>query len=287
MEVREGFANQRMAIVPRPRVDGALHRPVTRRMLVTDVGWFGVAENHLRKRPEGAAEAIVIVCVSGSGWVETGGVRTRIGPSMGVVLPAGVPHSYGAAPTDAWTIWWCHLRGSDVGELVDATGAAPGRVAMSLRSPERVVALLDEICRTLSGDPSPAALTAAAGMGWRLLTQLAVDRTLPEDGGPLERAMRHLQERVEGTVRVPELAALVGVSASHLSALFREATGGGVTAYLTGLKMTRARALLDATHMPVAQVGREIGMADPYYFSRQFRKAHGMSPRAYRNMRKG
>jgi AraC family transcriptional regulator of arabinose operon len=114
-----------------------------------------------------------------------------------------------------------------------------------------------------------------------------VDRRLPEQGTPLQQAMKFLEDRVDGAIRLPELARVVGVSPSHLSKLFREATGGGVLAHHTALKMARARLLLDTTDLTIAEVGREIGLNDQFYFSRQFRRLHGVSPRAYRADRKG
>ena len=229
----------------------------------------------------------MIVCVAGSGWVEAEGIRTRVGSSTAIVIPGGVAHSYGADATDPWTIWWCHVRGTDVLELIEAAGIRPDRLTLSLRQVERVTALLDEISVSLALQPAPARLVATSGMAWRLFTQLVVDRALPSEGAPVERAMRYLEERVDGRVQVAELAAMVGVSPSHLAALFRQATGGGVHAHHQALKMARARALLDTTDLPVAEVGRRVGLDDPFYFSRQFRRTHGMSPRAYREQHKG
>lgn len=286
-ERTDGFAHERLIIVPRPLVAAALARPVTRRMLVTDVGLFPRASAHGRRRPGGAAETIVIVCVRGTGWVEHAGVRTRVGAGVAIVIPSGVEHAYGSDADDPWTIWWCHVRGTDVAELVDAVRVVPGALTLSLRSLDRVVALLDEILSALERDLTPARLVASAGMAWRLFTQLAIDRALPRDGTPLERAMGYLAERIDGRISVPELAALVGVSPSHLADLFRAATGGGVLAHHLALKMARARALLDTSEVTVAEVGRQIGMDDPFYFSRRFRAAHGMSPTAYRETRKG
>lgn len=94
--------------------------------------------------------------------------------------------------------------------------------------------------------------------------------------------MAFLADRLDGTVKVPELAALVGVSPSHLSALFRRATGGGVLAHHTALRMARARQLLDGTDALVGEVAREVGYDDAFYFSRHFRRHHGMSPSDYR-----
>lgn len=276
-----------MNVVPRPLVEAALARPVTRRMLVTDAGYFPQASEHGRHRPHGAAETIVILCAAGKGWVQAGGALQRIGSSTAVVIPHAVPHSYGADAHDPWTIWWCHVRGSDVPELLEAVGVTSSRVALSLRAVDRAIALVDEIAASLERATTPARLVATSGMAWRLFTQLAVDRALPEDGTPLERATRYLEQRVDGRIQVPELAAMVGVSASHLAALFRDATGGGVLAYHLAQKMAGARRLLDTTELPVAEIGRAVGMDDPFYFSRQFRRTHGVSPSAYRATRKG
>lgn len=287
MQRADGFDHQRLDVVPRPLVEAALARPVTRRMIVTDAGYFPHAEQHGRQRPHGAAETILIVCVAGSGWIDTGGVRTRVGSGGAIVIPGGVPHAYGASGSDPWTIWWCHVRGTDVAELVEIAGIRPGELTLSLRSLDRITAQLDEIVSALERDTTPARLVATAGMAWRLFTLLAVDRILPEDGTPLERAMRYLEDRVDGRVQVADLAALVGLSPSHLAALFRGATGGGVLAHHLSLKMARARRLLDTTGLTVAEIARQVGMDDPFYFSRQFRKMHGVSPTIYRETRKG
>ena len=289
MERATGFRNQRLVVVPRPLVREALARPDTRRLLFTDAGVFPVAEAHGRYRPEGAQETIVILCVAGTGWVETQGARFDVGKGTAVVLPGGTgeAHAYGASRDDPWTIWWCHVRGSDAAELVAESGVRPDRPVIALVAVDRLTAMLDEIISALEQDQSPARLVATAGMAWKLLATLAVDRRVPGQGTPLQQAMKFLEDRVDGTVRLSDLAALVGVSSSQLSKLFREATGGGVLAHHTALKMARARLLLDTTDLTVAAVGREVGVADQFYFSRQFRRLHGISPRAYRAERKG
>ncbi|MDQ0771173.1 AraC family transcriptional regulator of arabinose operon [Pseudarthrobacter defluvii] len=289
VERAHGFANQRLVVVPRPLVREALSRPITRHLVVTDAGVFPAAEDHGRYRPVGAEETIIVLCVAGRGWVETAGARTEVGKGAAVVLPGGTgqAHAYGAAPGDPWTIWWCHVRGSDVFELVAEAGVGTDRPIIPLLAVDRLTAMLDEIITALEKDQSPARLVATAGMAWKLLATLAVDRRVPETGTPLQQALNYLEERADGTIRLPELAALVGVSPSHLSKLFREATGGGVLAHHTALKMARARHLLDTTDLSIAQVGREVGLQDQFYFSRQFRRLHGVSPSAYRADRKG
>lgn len=287
MALTDGFPGERFEIVPRPVIVDALARPVTRRVVVTDAGYFPMAVGHSRIRNTGAHEDIVVICTAGSGTVEVDGTEFAVSPGRAVLLPRGIPHSYRASVSDPWTIWWCHLRGSDAPELVAATGAGASRPVLSLRQPGAAVALIDEIVGHLERGHGPANLLGAAGAAFKLFTQLATDQLLPERGDPVERAMGYLADRLDSPVRVDDLAGLVGVSASHLGALFRRATGGGVLAYQTSLRMTRARGLLDRTALPVAEVARAVGYDDPLYFSRHFRDRHGVSPTEYRAIHKG
>lgn len=179
-----------------------------------------------------------------------------------------------------------HVRGTDVNELVQQI-LVENAPTISLRSLDRVVALFDELVGMLERRLTPVQLLSASGVAWHLLTRLAADRVQPASGDPLERAMRYLEARVDGVIRIPELAAVVGLSSSHLSTLFRQATGGGPLAFHTSLKMTRARTLLDTTSLGVAEIATAVGYSDPLYFSRQFRKTHGITPSSYRAQHKG
>lgn len=282
MPLEEGFRGQRLVVVPRPVVSDALARPVTRRLLVTDVGYYPDALDHQMRRPRGTNETIVMVCAAGTGWARIGDTVHRLGSQQAIVIPRGVPHEYGSDQTHPWTIWWAHLVGSDVSDLLEGMEVTAERPLFRVRAIERAVSLLDEIVTNLERDQTPARLLSASGTAWKLLTQLAVDRTLPAPGDPLQRAMSYLAERLDGSVRVPELARLVGVSPTHLTTMFRRATGGGVLAHHTALRMARARHLLDTTDATVAEIARDVGYDDPFYFSRHFRRHHGMSPSKFR-----
>jgi transcriptional regulator GlxA family with amidase domain len=65
------------------------------------------------------------------------------------------------------------------------------------------------------------------------------------------------------------------------SALFTVIAGGSPLRYVAQYRLDRARALLLSTDRPVREVAA-AGFADPFYFSRAFRRAEGGSPPAYR-----
>ena len=81
---------------------------------------------------------------------------------------------------------------------------------------------------------------------------------------------------------VSSLAASAHVSTGHFARNFRRQLGSAPMAWLAAMRGERAAALLIETDLPVAEVGRLVGWADPNYASRRFRQLYGVAPAAYR-----
>ena len=152
----------------------------------------------------------------------------------------------------------------------------------------RAATLIDDALRRMEHDDS-ARSRQAAGAAWHLLALLAADRTATPStsGDAVEQAQRYLREHIGTRVSVAELAALTQLSSSHFAALFRRTTGAGVLQYQTRLRMARARELLDTTDLAIAEIARTLGYPDPFYFSRRFRRVHGVTASEYRAQHKG
>ena len=289
MTLRSGFTGERLRVLPAPLVAAASGSGLTRRLLVTDCGYFPHAAQHLRSRPKGARQTIVIVCTEGSGWCRLDGELHPVAAGQAVVIPAGAPHSYGSNETSPWSVWWVHVDGEDVDDLVEATGASTTRPVLPVPSLARAVSLVDEAITAMEKDESPSSLVTASGATWHLFALLAGGRHQVGAGrpDPVAIAVALLQQDLSVKLSVGDLAATVGLSPSHLSALFRKATGCGPGEYQTRLRMSASRELLDSTDLPVSVIGRHVGYADAYYFARLFRAAHGMTATQYRSRAKG
>lgn len=283
--IRDGFAGQRMLVVPRTVATEALRHPLTGKMLVTDAGYFPHAARHGRTRPRGAGEHILLVCTDGAGWCRTEDVRFTVSRGGTVLLPADRAHAYGASRDDPWTLWWFHFTGSDAADLVRTAHSAAGGPVTHLRDPAPAASLVSQVIDALDSGPTTSAFIRAAGAAWHALTQvIATGRRGPgSDMSPLERAADHLRATAPRRTSVTALASMVGLSPSQLNAQFRERLGVTPLQFQVRLRMTRARELLDGTDLPVAAVARESGYDDPMYFSRQFTRVHGMAPTAYRS----
>ncbi|OVE80920.1 hypothetical protein BVY04_04580 [bacterium M21] len=79
-----------------------------------------------------------------------------------------------------------------------------------------------------------------------------------------------------------ELTKIAHISESRLLVLFREATMNTPIEYLIKIRVSKAKELLLQTDHPIDQIAMKTGFSDSNYFSRQFRKGCGISPREFR-----
>lgn len=77
-----------------------------------------------------------------------------------------------------------------------------------------------------------------------------------------------------------EMAAISRMPVETFRKRFTNELGVPPLAYVQFLKMERAKTLL-RNGVSVRQAGVDVGMADPYHFSKQFKRVVGMSPTAY------
>jgi AraC family transcriptional regulator of arabinose operon len=288
MTIEQGFPGQRLYVLPRPRVTDALSQSGTSHLLVTDCGYFPQARAHGIFRKFGISQAIVMVCVRGKGWCRIGGVSHSVHAGQVLIVPPGVSHSYGAEQDDPWTLWWLHLAGQDLPELLGTAQMTPQQPVRTLSDSFRVVALIEEIVTSIGRDSSNASLLAASGAAWHLMALLSAD---PNARGSrmdiIDQAKEYLRNHLDTRISVEELAVIASLSVSHFAALFRQHVGMPVLQYQTQLRMARARELLDTSDLTVRAIAEHVGYTDAFYFSRQFKATHRVTPSQYRRQAKG
>lgn len=100
----------------------------------------------------------------------------------------------------------------------------------------------------------------------------------------VKKVTDYMQEFIDREIGVQELADLVGLSRFHFSAAFRKATRQSPFAWLTQLRMSRARELLHQPALSVTDIGLEVGYQTPSAFTAAFRKSTGLTPTEYRRL---
>lgn len=68
----------------------------------------------------------------------------------------------------------------------------------------------------------------------------------------------------------------------YMGTVFKKKTGYTILGYHTKLRMESAARMLENTFYSIDEISGQLGYSDPLYFSRVFKKHHGISPQAYR-----
>lgn len=93
----------------------------------------------------------------------------------------------------------------------------------------------------------------------------------------------YIAEHYHDTVRLGDLAEMLGFSEGHFARIFRKHFGMTFVQYLTEYRIQRSKQLLAETHVPIEQIAYRVGINSYSYFCTCFKRVCGMSPGAYRN----
>lgn len=84
-------------------------------------------------------------------------------------------------------------------------------------------------------------------------------------------------------ITLDEIAELINMSPSASSRFFKQQTGDSLMEYLNRIRFDYAKRMLKSKNLRIVEVAYECGFNSLSFFSRQFRKLEGCSPREYRD----
>ncbi|MFT3705425.1 MAG: helix-turn-helix domain-containing protein [Agriterribacter sp.] len=93
-----------------------------------------------------------------------------------------------------------------------------------------------------------------------------------------------LLKHIKNKHLVSEYAALMNISPNHLNKTIKNVTGKSPTKWIDDTIISEAKVLLYQTDFPIGEIAAEIGILDPSYFTRLFKKQEGITPLQFRKM---
>lgn len=287
-ERRAGSFGQRIVLLPRRKLVRMIQqRPVLRGLTVVGAGYHPRARLHLRRRPKGLDETILIYCVRGSGWCELENKAFPVEQGDLLVVPARVPHAYGASASNPWTVYWLQVTGELLSHFERDLGVSVQNPVVPLGEDLRLVSLFEEIIEAIQHDYAyldvlEASQAAAYAISRMVRRRHERGRNPLDPGQKVAQSVAYLKAHLDRPLKVDKMASLVNLSPSRFSSVFHQATGSSPHQYLNRLRIHRALQLLDTTTLAVKEIAASLGYRDQFHFSNSFKAIMKVPPTTYR-----
>ena len=182
-------------------------------------------------------------------------------------------------------VYWLQLYGDSVAGLLDGLSLAGDSVsfvgvqAVYTTLFERLIAEMrvkgvgqHVLCTGIAME-----LLAEFGRGKATAPVLMADTELS-----IRRSMDEMCKNYKENCSVDEYAQRCNMSVGWFIRQFKAFTGRSPQQFIIGIRMNKARQLLEDTTFRVSEVSLQVGYDNPLYFSRLFKKTTGDSPSEYR-----
>jgi AraC-like DNA-binding protein len=235
---------------------------------------------------------------AGSATMEQRGAW-RLRPGDMLLVPAGEPHRLVAArDAEYWGLGLCPVcfvaDGSEtllepferVRHGASAVVTIPGERRVFLES------LFRELKREVDGGGHEAGARAVQKSLVTLIVAEAARAARSEmagsaGNGAVADALGFIERRCLEPISLRDVASAVGRSPAYLTTTVKRATGRSVQAWIIAGRLSEARRLLVHSDEPVDVIAGRVGYADATHFIRMFRRAHEVTPAAWRASRRG
>lgn len=284
---REGFEGQRAIVLPKKILEVCGYTPPVSSLYITDIGFYPRAQYHYRERHGGISQNILIYCTEGKGWIEVPSGFREVAPNEFLIIPADVPHKYGADDKAPWTIYWAHFKGVHSPYFVSLLSRQHKSFVNYSAFLDERVKIFDSMYQNLESGYSLDNLIYCSISFQYFLASLGFTEKFLSAHHEFEKdavdiSIEHMQQNLDSLMTLESLAASVNLSLSHFSNVFRKKTGYSPIVYFNHLKIQRACQYLQFTTLRINEIAMKLGISDPYYFSRMFTKIMGISPAEYR-----
>ena len=222
----------------------------------------------------------------GNGTFIVGGEKIVMQPPLMAVVAAGERNGNGL--TGANDAWWCHFQGQALdtvpgGKFVQVS---LGDYSQSISHVRRIDHEVATQCSTRvqnlqshAAKPGLYQAMQASTILSELLSLFVAPREQRTARDPVDDYRMLITQRLDSAVSLQDLAHQAGGHPDALGAIFRKRFGMTPVAYRLRLRLQLAGKLLLGNRVTVAEAAHAAGFTDPSYFTRVFKRAHGLSPR--------
>lgn len=211
--------------------------------------------------------------------LQLNGKKYTASSGMTVLFDCKLPHEYYAL-TDDLEFYWMVFDGP-MSDVFYSQILLMQEKSQVFSAPDAAnIHLLFERLLTYTGLSVRRPERAIAEQIYSLLCLLLVG--LENADTIIDRALAYMDKHFTESIPTDQIAAQVGLSASHFNKHFRQQTGYSPHEYIILRRIDHAKELLLSTEQTVSQIAYASGYNSEENFIRSFKKKTGVSPSAFR-----
>ncbi len=278
---------KRFVKLPESLIEIQKSDPLTRDLYLCELSEILIRRKTRWKQEEPLGDHLLLYCTKGDGWLTLTNEVVRIGQDQFCIIPEGLVFEVNTGLSDPTVFLTCQFNGPKSKILEREFGAVRNlELSISNRVANRRM-LFDEIFNNLDrGYPNANMHYINFTFSHLLATFVFASKTgddiLVEENPVIQKTIRFMELNVDKKLNLKEIADEVGLSLTYLSVLFRKSTNYSPISYFSHLKIVKACEYLDQTNLKIKEIAFMLGYSDAYYFSKDFQKKMGLSPRNYR-----
>lgn len=274
--------------IPFPLIEEQKANPLTRDLYFTEIGEIEVEGGTIWNLDEKLDNNMLVFCAKGSGIVMFAGEQIPVSGEQFFIIPKGDTFKFYSVINENSKLLVVHFDGKNSNLLGKEFSVVRNIIpSVNNRVANREM-LFDEIFNNLSrGFHDENLVYVNFCFGHLLATFIYANKTsddLADESNPIiRRSIDFMNKNLGEKLSLNQISKEAGYSPTYFTTLFKKETNYSPLSYFSHLKIVKACEFLDYTRIKVKEISFTLGFTDPYYFTKDFKKKMGMSPRQYRN----
>lgn len=243
----------------------------------------GGVDHHVKRNHFPGHE--LIFCIAGEGFVRIAGRMHPVRPGDIAWVNCHQPHEHGANSEAPWEVLWVRVEGPQLESICRmlSVNDAPVFTGISGQKTAEVYASIFD-CMQRDAPDGPAQIHAEIA---RLLAIIFSARfknreIIESVPSALQKSVQWMRLFYFENTRVSKLAKIAGLSSGHFSRLFKLTFGTSPIEWLRRERISQAKRRLVESRSTIKEIAEQVGYPDRFFFSKDFKRYTGFSPRAFR-----
>jgi len=269
-------------------ISEAKSNPITKDLYLCELAEIHIEKETFWSENIALSNHFLIYCAKGGGILQFANDLVSFVQNQYCIIPEGYAFKIQTGNTDTSVFYTCKFNGEKSKIMEENFTVVRDLIPSVNNLVANRIMLFDELFNNLTkGFFNANFKYINLTFGHLLATFIYASKTsddfIEEQNPGIAKAILFMEQNLDKKLTLNNIADEAGYSPSYLTTIFRKKTGYSPLSFFSHLKITKSCEYLDFSKFKIKEISFMMGYSDPYYFSKDFQKKIGLSPRNYRN----